>query len=89
MDLREIRKKEDSNGLVRPHVDAVMSVAVGLGNQHIFASGARKDNYVYIWDSRYFGQEAKYLSELDQPRHGNQRISLSFSPDSKILYSGS
>lgn len=33
--------------------------------------------------------DTKYLAELVTPRQGNQRISMSFSNDGKVLYTGS
>lgn len=89
LDLREVKKREESNGLLRPHVDAIMSLATTNASEFIFASSARKDNFIYIWDSRFYGNDTKFVSELIQPRHGNQRISIVFSSDGKTLYTGS
>lgn len=71
-------------------MDAVMSLVSNKQNHNIFASSARKDNYIYVWDCRlYGGNNTKYLAELIVPRVGNQRISLDFNSDGTIIYTGS
>lgn len=83
-------KKIKNNSFLRPHVDAVMALVPNKQNENLFASSARKDNYIYIWDCRMFGtHDTKYLVELVTPREGNQRISMNFSNDGKVLYTGS
>jgi WD40 repeat protein len=76
---------------MRPHVDAIMSIALNPANEFIFATNARKDNFTYIWDCRKYNTQSSslFLSEFIIPKCNNQRISLSFDNDGKILYSGS
>lgn len=69
-----------------------MSIVACPTKEHIFASSARKDDYIYIWDIRKYGQKGiitSYMHELIETRNGNQRISLCFSSDGRQLYSGS
>jgi hypothetical protein len=66
--------------LMRPHVDAVMSIATHSANEFIFATNARKDSYTYVWDCRKYDNTSSsiYLSEFLLPKNHNQRINLSF-----------
>ncbi len=83
---------ERQNGAVgemlRPHVDAVMSIAASPLNEYEFATSARKDNYTYIFDLRSY-QSHKFVNQLYLPRYSNQRTSLSYSTVSAKLYTGS
>ena len=66
----------------RPHVDGVTSIVPY--QQNYFISGARKDNYRYLWDRRNLNTFVEcYGDEL----YGNQRISMSVKGDQ--LYTGS
>jgi hypothetical protein len=47
---------------MRPHVDAIMSIATTQNNENIFATSARKDDFTYIWDIRTYSQSFKYLT---------------------------
>ena len=67
-------------------MDSITSILKNLGDENVFVTAARKDNFRYIWDRRNM---SCFVKCLQYQSYSNQRIGITWYEDGEGVLSGS